>query len=73
MVGLTHLHPAVLALGRALVQAGVALVPMGTQATLGKDSLCAWPQALRRLCWLSSCSICPESFKERAIPLGYIV
>lgn len=46
VVGLTHLHPAVLALGRALVQVGVALVPMGAQATLGKDSPCAWPQPL---------------------------
>lgn len=41
VVGLTHLHPAVLAVGKALVQAGVELVPMGAQATLGKDSPCS--------------------------------
>lgn len=66
-VGLTHLHSSVLALGRVLIQAGVTLVTMGAQATLGKDSPHAWPQALGRLCCLSSCSICLEFFKERAI------
>lgn len=50
VVGLTHLHPSLLALGRALVEAGVTLVTMGAQATLGKDSPHAWPQALGRLC-----------------------
>lgn len=73
VMGLTYLHPSLLALGRALFEAGVELVTMGAQATLGKDSPYAWPQALGRLCWLSSCSICPEFFKERAMPLGYIV